>query len=94
MKALEPHSQGTVVRIRLQARASRAQIMEEAGGRLRLRVPAPPVEGAANEAAARLLAKRLGVPRSRVLLLRGHRSREKDFLVQGIEPEGAQAALF
>lgn len=46
-------------------------------GRLRVRVAAPPVDGAANEALVRLLARELGTGRRRVVLVSGATSREK-----------------
>lgn len=49
-------------RVRLQPKASRDAIVGEVDGVLRLRVTAPPVEGRANEACLRLLAKRLDLP--------------------------------
>jgi uncharacterized protein YggU (UPF0235/DUF167 family) len=63
------------------------------GGQFVLRVAAPPVEGKATDEARRALAAMVGVPPSRVRLVRGGRSREKVFLLAGIEPETAQARL-
>jgi hypothetical protein len=50
-------------------------------GRIVIRVRAAPAGGRATEEARRALAGRLGVPPSRVTLLRGHRSRDKTFEV-------------
>lgn len=50
---------------------------------LKVRVPAPPVEGAANDALVAFLAKALGVPRSAVALRAGARSRVKLLHVEG-----------
>lgn len=50
-----------------------------------LRVRERAVEGAANEACIRALAEALGVPRSNVSLVRGARSREKRFAIEGVE---------
>jgi uncharacterized protein YggU (UPF0235/DUF167 family) len=58
-----------------------------ADGVLRTRVAARPVDGAANDALLRLLADALGVPRSRVSLRSGARSRVKVIEVDGVEPE-------
>jgi uncharacterized protein YggU (UPF0235/DUF167 family) len=52
---------------------------------LRIRVTAPPVDAAANEALLRLLADTLDCPRSKVELLRGHTSRQKVVKVYGIK---------
>ena len=93
MAAIEPHSEGSVVRVRLQPRAARAEIAGELDGRLRLRVTAPPVDGEANAAACRFLSKTLGLSHSSVTLIRGAKSREKDFLARGVSAEIVARAL-
>lgn len=50
-------------------------------GALRIRLAAPPVDGAANEALRRWLASELGVPQARVTLLRGASSRRKQWAI-------------
>ena len=61
------------------------------GDEIRLRVAAPPVDGAANEAVVRLLAARLGVPRSAVEVAAGVSARHKVVLVAGVtRAEAAQ----
>jgi uncharacterized protein (TIGR00251 family) len=64
--------------VRLTPRATRDEVrgVDDAGVLL-VRITAPPVDGAANEALTRLLARELGVPRSAVLLEAGTRSRSK-----------------
>jgi uncharacterized protein (TIGR00251 family) len=80
------------VKVRLQPRAARDEIVGERAGALVVRLTAPPVEGQANEALCRLIARRLGVARSRVSLLRGARSRDKVVQVEGLSsPEIARA---
>ena len=64
-------------------RASRSEIAGEHNGRLRIRVTAPPVEGAANEEVIRVLARALGVTRSAVEIAAGHTSRIKSIRVRG-----------
>lgn len=49
------------------------------------KVAAPPVDGKANQALCRLVAKRAGVAPSRVSLIRGEKSRDKVLLVEGID---------
>src|SRR5262249_9176266 len=65
-----------LVTVRVTPRAARDDISLE-GDRLRIRLHAPPVEGAANAALLEMLAKRLGVPRRAVTLEHGETSREK-----------------
>jgi len=69
------------VPVRLNPGSSRDRIEGDVGGRVRISTAAPPVDGRANAAAGRLLAKAFGVPASRVRLKRGAKSRLKTFVV-------------
>jgi uncharacterized protein YggU (UPF0235/DUF167 family) len=62
-------------------------------GRLVVRVTAPPVESAANDAAIAVLAHALGVPRSMVRLAAGHASRNKTMFVTGLRADQVRARL-
>ena len=62
-------------------------------GHLRLRVASAPADGAANHAAARLLARALGVAPSRVRLVAGAASRIKTFEIDGMDAEAMARAL-
>jgi uncharacterized protein len=73
------------IRVRLTPRAAREQIAAGDGGSYLVRVAAPPVDGRANDALCRLIARRAGVARSRVTLLRGAKGREKVLSVEGID---------
>lgn len=66
-----------VLRVQVQPRASRDQLVGLHGDRLRVRLTAPPVEGRANAALLAFLAGLFGVPRSRVTLLAGETGRAK-----------------
>jgi len=66
-----------VLSLRVQPRSSKAGIEDVREGRLRVRLNAPPVDGAANKALIELLADAFGVPKSRVELLAGETGREK-----------------
>ena len=81
------------VRIRVQASARRDEIVAVRDGVLVIRVTAPAIEGRANESARRLLAKRLGVPRSAITIVRGHRSRDKLVAVDGVDEATVLGAL-
>ena len=70
--------------VRVVARASRDEIAGFEGETLRVRVTAPPVEGRANRALTRLLAKELGVARGDVRVVAGHGSRDKVLAVDGL----------
>ena len=58
-----------------------------------IRVTAPPVDGRANEALCRLVAKKAGVAPSRVSVIRGHTARDKLVRVEGVEAPALRAAL-
>lgn len=75
--------------IKLQPRASANEIIPHGGvgDELRIRVCAPPVDAAANEALIRLLAERLDCSRNRVELVRGGKSRHKLIKLHGFTPE-------
>jgi uncharacterized protein (TIGR00251 family) len=60
-----------------------------AGDAIRVRLTAPPVDGAANEALVRFLASRLDVPRSALTLVSGQTGRSKVVRVHGISAEEA-----
>jgi uncharacterized protein (TIGR00251 family) len=81
------------IRVRVLPRAAREEIAGERSGALLVRLTAPPVEGRANEALCRLLAKRLGVGRTRVTVVRGGASRDKLVRVEGVSPAQAKRAL-
>ena len=80
------------IRVRLISRASRDEIAGWRDGRLLVRVSAPPVEGKANRALRKLLAKRLRVAPGRVEIVRGERSRDKLVAVD-LDPATARRRL-
>ena len=67
--------------------------MGERDGAVLIRVKAPPVDGKANDALCRLIAKRAGVAPSRVRVTRGPTAREKTVEVEGVETAQLRAAL-
>lgn len=77
---------GNAVRfqVRLQPRASRDEIAGTHDGALKVRLHAPPVEGAANEALVTFLAEQLAVARRDVRIVTGIASRTKTIEVQGV----------
>ena len=79
--------------IRVQPRAKRTEVAGERGGAVVIRVNAPPVDGRANEAVCRLIAKRLGVPRTAVRIVRGESARDKLVRIDGFTADEARTAL-
>lgn len=84
---------GAHITVRLRPRARRNAIEGERDGLLRVSVAAAPVEGQANAALCKLIAKRAGVARGRVSVLRGERSRDKVLRVEGLAPAKLRRAL-
>ena len=70
--------------VRVAPRASRNRVVGIQDGALKVALTAPPVDGAANEALKKLLAKELGVAKSDVEILRGDRARIKVLRVHGV----------
>ena len=79
--------------LKLQPRASTNEIGSMLGDELRVKVTAPPVDAAANEALIQLLADQLGCRRNQVELVRGHTSRHKVVKLRGLSPETVRAKL-
>jgi uncharacterized protein (TIGR00251 family) len=65
----------------------------DSNGHFRLRITAPPVEGAANAEITRYLAKTLGVRKSDIELIHGKKGRLKTFHVAGISAQQARSSL-
>ena len=78
--------------IRVQSRASR-NALEIDGERITVRVTAVPESGKANDAVVALLAKRLGVPKRSVQIVRGHKSRDKRISIDGMLASEALKSL-
>ena len=81
------------LRVRVTARASRDELAGLRDGVLHVRVSAPPVDGKANQAVCRLVAKAIGVAKTSVRVTKGERSRDKVVTIDGVEPEAALRAL-
>jgi len=72
------------LRIRLTPRGSKNEILGWDGDTLRVKVTAPPLEGAANKACVEFIAQRLGVRRSQVTIVAGEKSRDKVLRLAGV----------
>ena len=81
------------ISVRLTPRASSNRVTGEREGIVLVRVTAPPVDGAANEALRRLIAKSARVGIRSVSIVRGEASREKRVRVEGIDMATLRAAL-
>lgn len=83
MPAYRSRPDGIQLDLRVTPRASRAAVGGQHGERLIVRVNAPPVDGAANDAVRAALAEALGVGRAAVTLVRGETARDKTVAVAG-----------
>ncbi len=84
---------GARIEVRLRPRGHTDELMGVVDGVLQARVVAPPVDGKANKALCRLVAKRVGVAPSRVTVVRGEKSRQKLLLIEGIDSSELHAKL-
>ena len=79
--------------VRVQPRASQTAIVGELDGALKLRLAAPPVDGAANEELVRWLAKFFDVPRAAIEILSGATAKQKLIRVSGVQLAIAEQKL-
>lgn len=90
---LRVQADAVLLAVKLQPRASRNEIGAPLGDELRIKVTAPPVDAAANEALLGLLVERLDCPRGAVRLVRGSTSRHKTILIHGLSVDTVLARL-
>ena len=76
---------GLVFKVRVVPRASKSKVVGEHDGALKVRVAAPPVDGAANEELIRTLADAFNVARNAVEILSGHTGKIKQVRIAGID---------
>jgi hypothetical protein len=90
---LTTHNTGILLAVKLLPRAAKNEIGPALGNEIKIKVTAPPVDGAANDALIRFLAETLGRPRSAVQIVRGQSSRHKTVAVAGVSAAEALARL-
>lgn len=93
MSSFTQHERGITIAFQVQPRASKTGIAGEQDGWLRLRVAAPPVDGAANSEIVAWLSKQLRVPKGDVEFLSGERGRKKVVLVHGVTMQQVRDGL-
>lgn len=87
MLDLKEKDSAVTIRLRVQPRASRTEIVGEHEGAIKLRVAAPPVDGKANEECRRFLAKLLKVGATSIEIISGDSSRNKVIRVSNISAQ-------
>jgi uncharacterized protein (TIGR00251 family) len=75
------HPSGLAFRVHVQPRSSRNQVVGVHGDALKVKLTAPPVEGAANSACIAFMADALGVAKSALSIISGHTGRRKTLLI-------------
>ncbi len=85
MSFLKEQPDGVLLSVKVQPRAGKNEIEPVQGAELKIKVTAPPVNAAANEAVLRLLAETLDCPCGMVQLVRGGTSRHKTILLRGMK---------
>ncbi len=81
-----------LISVKVVPRSSKNSIEWEQGN-LKVRLTAPPVDGAANEALVALLAERLGLPKRSISIVRGTTGRQKMVEISGISMENMKQKL-
>lgn len=84
---------GVIFSVRVVPRSSRNQIIGVVDGVLKIKLTAPPVEGAANAALIEFVAEWLGVRRGAVSIVSGDKARNKIMRVSGVTREQAETGL-
>ena len=88
-----PDSEAPLLHVRVQPRARRDEVVGWQDDALRVRVTAPPADGLANRAVTDLLARALGLPASRLALVRGAASRDKLFRIERLSSADVRQRL-
>jgi uncharacterized protein (TIGR00251 family) len=84
---------GLEIRIYVQPRAKRSEVSGVHDGALKIKVTAPPVEDAANRAVMEFMASLLHIPKSKLRILSGSRSRQKTLLAEGVSSDTFRKCL-
>ena len=93
MISLKESKKGLTFDIQVIPHASRTEIAGVQEGTFKVKVTAPPVEGAANEACIKLLAKELGLKKSQMEISSGTKSRKKTVMIKDISKEELQIKI-
>ena len=82
-----------IIRVHIVPNAKIDKVVDEHGGAIKIKLRAPAVESKANAALINLLAERLKVPKLKIVLLRGHKSRDKLVRIDGLSEEELRRRL-
>jgi len=93
MSWIEAVEGGVLLRLRIVPNASKNELAGLYGDALKVRVQSPALEGRANAALQKFIAKKLGLSKSAVELVGGAKSRDKQLLVHGLDPAALASLL-
>jgi uncharacterized protein (TIGR00251 family) len=93
MLPVKETERGLIFQIRVLPRSSRCGTAGIQGDALKIKITSPPVEGKANEECVRFLADLLGIRKSQVAIIAGHKSRQKTVAVSGIRRADLEALI-
>ncbi len=88
-----PTADGVVIDVRVTPRSSTSGLDGVHAGALRVRLNAPPVDGAANDELVRVMAEAFGVPKRAVSIVSGQSSRSKRVRLSGVDAASAQRRI-
>lgn len=84
---IKPNKAGIQFSAAIQSRASRNQILGIHNHCLKIKLTSPPVDGAANQACIKFLAKTFGISPSRISIIKGETSKNKTIQFEGMDPK-------
>ncbi len=90
---LRPYQDGLLLLVHVQPKAKRDEVVGLHGEALKIRLKAPPVEGKANEALRKFLAKLLKISKSSVKIVAGETARDKKIYLKGVSLEEVKEKL-
>jgi len=93
MLPIKETKDGVIFNIKVVPRSSRSELTGIQEDALKLKITAPPVEGKANEECIKFLADKLGVKKSRVAIIAGHKSKRKTIIVSGLKSKDIESII-
>jgi uncharacterized protein (TIGR00251 family) len=78
-------SEGVCIRLKVNPRSGKDQLLDLRSETIRVKLTAPPVEGEANRALIKFIARLCRVPKADVEIVSGEKSRQKTILIRGLE---------
>jgi len=92
-KSLKDVPKKTTIDVKVLPRSSKDEIVEKKGGVYKIKLTAPAIEGKANKALLKLLAKKLGLPKREIRIISGERSRMKSIRIDRLTLEQVKKLL-